>query len=249
MGIILNRDLLILSCSQSKRSSQEKLTGLERYNGPTFRVLRKFLKQHPTTPLDIYIVSAQFGLISSQELIPHYDQKMTKTRSQELNSSLLEKLEQIFHQNDYQRLLICVTQNYLPVLQGYEAILPQPMAVTVATVTLGRKLSVLHQWLYGEASPSLCQNIMTNHPGTVVINGVKLNLTKVKILEVARQALAEKKGKPYNYQTWYVLVDEQRVSPKWLVSEITGLQVSSFHSQAARRVLQQVGIEVYSETF
>lgn len=249
MENLLSRDLLILSCSQSKRSSEEMLTGLDRYNGPAFRVLRKFLQQNPTTPLDIYIVSAQFGLISSQELIPEYDRKMTKARSQELNASLVENLEKIFHQDDYQRLLICVTQNYLPVLHGYEEIIPQQIAVTVATGTLGRKLSVLHQWLYGQSSQSLCQPLMTRRTGKIVLNGVEISLTKVKILELARQALADNKGKPYNYQTWYVLIDGQRVSPKWLVSEVTGLPVSSFHSQSARRVLQQLGIEVYSEKF
>lgn len=244
---MLKKDLLILSCSQSKQASEGLLAAIQRYNGPSFRVLRKFLQQYPTTSLDTYILSAKFGLISGQELIPDYDQKMTKIRSQELQSSVLNKLGTVVQEKSYHRLLICATQQYLSVLQGYKEIIPPETAVAVATGTLGRKLSILHQWLYGHPSQSWKPPTATTHTEKIAIKGINIGLTEVKILEVARQGLAEKKGKPYNYQSWYVLVDEQRVSPKWLVSLITGLPVSSFHSQAARRVLYQLGIEVYFE--
>jgi len=72
-------------------------------------------------------------------------------------------------------------------------------------------------------------------------------LTPTQVFDVARQALAEGKGNPGCYQSWYVLIEEQRVSPKWLVSLLTGLPVSDFHSSAARRMLIQLGIEVRSE--
>jgi hypothetical protein len=64
--------LLILSCSQRKRPDAILLPALERYDGPMFRVLRKFLRENPSKELhpDVYILSAQFGLISADQLIP-----------------------------------------------------------------------------------------------------------------------------------------------------------------------------------
>ena len=57
--------LLILSCSQRKRPNRVLLPALERYDGPVFRMLRKFLRSCPAreSHLEIYILSAQFGLL------------------------------------------------------------------------------------------------------------------------------------------------------------------------------------------
>ncbi|WP_373537310.1 DUF6884 domain-containing protein [Microcoleus sp.] len=70
------RHLLILACSQRKRSDTDSLPAIERYDGPTFRLLRRFLRKQPSAPLEIYILSAKFGLIPSDYPIPDYDQKM-----------------------------------------------------------------------------------------------------------------------------------------------------------------------------
>ena len=48
-----------------------------------------------------------------------------------------------------------------------------------------------------------------------------------------------------SYQSWYCIVQGVRVSPKWLVSQLTGLSVGSFHSDEARRFLNKLGLEVY----
>jgi hypothetical protein len=42
-----------------------------------------------------------------------------------------------------------------------------------------------------------------------------------------------------------VIIGEHRVGVKRLVSLLTGLPVSSFHTDAARRVLSQLGVDVY----
>lgn len=50
--------LLILSCSQRKRSTSNLLPAIERYDGPAFQVLRKFLREFPleAESLDVYIL-------------------------------------------------------------------------------------------------------------------------------------------------------------------------------------------------
>jgi hypothetical protein len=64
-------------------------------------------------------------------------------------------------------------------------------------------------------------------------------------MKIARNALLSKRvGVNSSRLTWYVAVGGQRVGPKWLVSQVTGLPVSAFHTDEARRVLQQLGVEV-----
>jgi len=241
------RRLLILSCSQAKRSDNEPLPAIERYDGPSFRLLRRFLRQQPDTLLDIYVLSAKFGLISGNLLIPNYDQKMSKALASELNLSVVTKLEAIISQGVYEKLLICVTKMYLNALNGYPSIIPDSVDLTVATGTLGRKLSTLHQWLYGKNRDCLELISPSKQTDKVLFKGIEFNFKDINFYEVVRQALAQGKGKPYNYQTWYILIDNQKISPKWLVSQLTGLPVSSFHSQAARQMLQKLGIKIYSD--
>ena len=60
-----NRRLLILACSQRKQASCEPLPAIDRYNGPLFLVLRRFMRECPRQArlLDVYILSAAYGLI------------------------------------------------------------------------------------------------------------------------------------------------------------------------------------------
>jgi hypothetical protein len=69
-------------------------------------------------------------------------------------------------------------------------------------------------------------------------------LTPEQVFETARESLAETSDGPNRYQTWYVMIDGQRVAAKWLVSQITGLPVSAFVSDEARHLLTQLGIKV-----
>lgn len=70
-----NPRLLILSCSRKKHPAQGLLPALERYDGPAYRVINKFLRVHPSEKqsLNVYILSARFGLISDDERIPNCD--------------------------------------------------------------------------------------------------------------------------------------------------------------------------------
>jgi hypothetical protein len=239
--------LLILGCSRRKRNNLDKLTAIERYDGPSFRVLRNFFKQHPLEVVDVYIVSAEFGLIAGDTPIPNYDRLMTKVRSQELQSPVRVKLQQILQKGDYRSILFCLSQNYLQVLGDCESLHKEDFKIQIATGTLGRKLSVLYKWLYGRVPQYLHSSSTIAPCGKATLKGIEVALTEAEVMEIARQALKQGQGKPDNYQTWYVLVGDRPVSPKWLVSQLTGLPVSAFHSQSARRMLQQLGIQIYSD--
>lgn len=82
--------LLILSCSQRKNTSQEQLPAIERYNGPLFFVLRRFLREcpHEAKQLDVYILSAAYGLIPADFQTEFYDQKRNMLRVVELQPKI-----------------------------------------------------------------------------------------------------------------------------------------------------------------
>ena len=103
-----NRRLLILSCSQRKHTSQNPLPAIERYNGPLFFVLRRFIREcsRKASELDVYILSAAYGLIPEDFLIPLYDQKMNLSRVVELHPQVKTTFLGIL-QNNYTSICFC----------------------------------------------------------------------------------------------------------------------------------------------
>jgi hypothetical protein len=234
--------LLILSCSRKKRASSRLLPALERYDGPAFQVLRKFIVECPAeaSKLDIRILSAKFGLIPAAQPIPCYDKVVTEHQATVLNPKVLAEMERLLTRRKYRKLLINVGQNYLPALAGYEALVSSDMEVTQALGSSGRRQTMLRDWLRGE--PQLPLPITPQ--GRARIRGIEIVLTPEEVMERACRALASGDGDSQAFQSWYVQVNGHQVSPKWLVSQLAGLPVSNFVSDEARRVLAQLGIEV-----
>jgi hypothetical protein len=71
-------------------------------------------------------------------------------------------------------------------------------------------------------------------------------MSREEILKTARIGIKLDKAASEQYQAWYVQIDDQRVSPKWLIAQLTGLSVQSFHSREARRLLERFGININS---
>ena len=122
-------------------------------------------------------------------------------------------------------------------------IYPQHTNVKLAAGGIGRKLSILHDWLYG-CSPTLRGDSTLSPKGKASIRGIEIQLTPAQVLEAAKRALSSDLEGSSRYQSWYVQVDDQKVAPKWLVNQITSLPVSNFVTDEALRVLNQLGVEV-----
>jgi hypothetical protein len=241
------RRLLMLSCSKRKRSEEGLLPAIERYDGPFFRVLRRYLRtcleeapgsqEQPET----YILSAEFGLIPANHPIPFYERRMTPERAEALRPSVLEKISQLLTQGQpVQEIFICLGRDYQHALDGWEAWRPPALALRNAHGSIGMRQAQLRDWLYGMPPPPA----PIRQRGTARIRGIEVNLSPVQVLEVARLTLRKDGKNAASFHTWYVQVDSQRVAPKWLVSQLTGLPVNAFVTDEARRVLGQLGIEV-----
>jgi len=95
--------LLIISCSQRKVETDGLLPAIDRYDGPTYRCLRKFRdansdKKYPfPTNLRILILSAKFGLIHPETEIPAYDLRMTTERAEEIRHEVKLDLYHCLH--------------------------------------------------------------------------------------------------------------------------------------------------------
>lgn len=244
MSSLVSRSLLILSCSERKRGEPELLAAVERYDSPTFRVVRRFLHERPSKKLDILIVSAKFGLVFFDQLIPNYDQRMTSMRAQELHPRVIAELEDILERQSYQELCFCMGRDYLQVLEGYDKLVPPELTVTVVTGPPGKKLAELHRWLYSKVPvrERFAQPMLAHGRGR--LHGIEINISSTRVLEMARRALMEGQGNPTNYYSWYVQVDDKRVAPKWLVWHLLRLPLNTFTTSEACRLLTQLGLEV-----
>ena len=242
-----NLRLLILSCSQRKHSNPSLLPALERYDGPAFRVINKFMRVRPFEAqfLDVYIMSAKFGLIPSSQLIPNYDRRVTRQQVKKLQTPTLTAFKQILIDRQYDELFISMGKDYLQVLGGYESLIPDNLKVIISTGVMGRKQAELRNWLHGGSPVSPDNRTSAVQQGKAYLRGVEIVRTPKQVIDVARLVLAKERNIP-KYQVWYVQVDDQQVPPKWLVSKLTGLSVNAFHTNEARRVLQQLGVGVCS---
>jgi hypothetical protein len=236
------RRLLILSCSRKKKTTSQSLPALERYDGPSFRVVRKFIDECPAEAraLDIRILSAKFGLITADQPIAWYDARMTMPRAVELNPAVLNVVKRALARRKYRKIFINAGKDYLLALKGYELLMTNDLEVTVAEGTPGRRQAALRDWLRNGPPPQL-PNVLR---GKAKLREAQIALTPEEVIAIACRALADCKGAPDAYQTWYVPINGRRVAPKWLVSQITGLPVRSFVTDEARRLLAQLGIEV-----
>jgi hypothetical protein len=242
---------LILSCTQAKRGDERPLPALERYDGPAFRVVRRFLREADPAlrDVDVYALSARYGLISANQCIADYDQRMTPARAAELCPEVLAWLQEILSQR-YAEVFLSLGRSYLQAVNGFEALVPDGTRVTVSRDAAGRRLTELKRWLYRLPEGTFASEHPERHvrvTGQATLRGRQIEAVPEEVLALARQALAEGHGDAQNFRDWYALVDGAKVSTKWLVSLLSGLDVSEFQASEARRVLGQLGVAVYHD--
>jgi len=139
--------LLILSCSQRKVPSKGRLPAIDRYDGPAFRVLRKYLRETRSGALTVLIVSAKYGLIEAAQPIPDYDCRMSAALAEQLHAQILEAGTHVLGSEHWQEVGVCVGKQYSAALGGLLECVPGGARVDVIGGGLGRRLTALRGWL------------------------------------------------------------------------------------------------------
>jgi hypothetical protein len=242
--MVEKRRLLILSCSRRKQADEGLLPAIRRYDGPCFRVLRRYLKEKQSSDSapDILILSAEHGLLSAQAEIAMYERRLTQQRVTELAAETQGRLQQYLQDNQpYAELLVCMGKDYQRILGGYVSYVPTETKVQIADGSIGAMQSMLYDWLHGKPPPALKSASTTRSR----FGDVAQQLSREEVLQKAQQGLSSVSGKQASsYRSWYVEICGQRMAPKWLVSLVTGLPVSQFHTQMANQFLAQLGIPI-----
>ena len=243
---------LLLSCTESKLTTPEPIPAIERYDGPTFRVVRRYLSTVSSVDVNVWIISAEHGLIASTTLVLEYDRVMTRERAEVLRPQVVPQLQTILQADRPNEVFILLGRTYQLVVNPSNAWIPKnATSVAVAIGGSGQKLTQLKGWLYrvsatDKAAPTLTQPhlIEEGQSGTATLRGVEVQISPSEILERVERIISEGATGYQATKEWVACVGEYQVSPKWLVSELSGVPVSKFVADEARRVLRQLGIAV-----
>ena len=138
--------LLIIGCSQRKVQSPGMIPAMDRYDGPTYRSLRKLGREgRDPENLSILIISAQYGLITSHVEIEAYDQKMTPHRADELRPSIQGSLKPYLKAHNFDEVFINLGKAYRRTLDGFDW--GTTPTIEVSTGGIGLKTSQMKAWL------------------------------------------------------------------------------------------------------
>ena len=138
--------LLILSCSARKVESRGRLPALELYDGVSFRVLRRFLRERGWPPgLLVKVISAKHGLLDITDTLGPYEQRITPHSAARMNAKVLRELRSLAR---VESVFVNLGRDYLPVVHGINAAL-RGAAVTYAPGRIGQKMQAMKNWLEG----------------------------------------------------------------------------------------------------
>jgi hypothetical protein len=240
------RRLLILSCSKLKLPAVGLLPAIQLYDGPAYRVLRRFQREQPASSksLDVFVLSAAHGLIPGHTPLAAYDNALTADRVTDLRDGALLTLARLLNQR-YATVCLAMGGLYLRAVEGWANLAPPGVSVTVADGAQGVRLARLKSWLWqeGTSEAGRCQTTPRNPSGIAHLRGTRVVTTAQDVLQIAGRALNKDASVATRFRRWYVELDGQRLAPKWLVEVLTGVPRKRFTSGEARRLLHQIGIE------
>jgi hypothetical protein len=235
--------LLILACSKQKRQNGELLPAVERYDGPPFRVLRKYRRERGMDDPHTLILSGRYGLIHENREIPSYDEQLTERGAERIRPQVLQSLAEVEStRGPFNDGLVCAGGTYLDAVEDSSDVLEET-PLQLADGSMGRQIALLHDWLHG-GHERLQSDAGEKHEEAVEFRGETIEKSASEVLAFARERAEDDPEGASRFQAWYVQVGDKKVAPKWLVSELTDIPVSDFRTAGARRVLDRIGIDV-----
>jgi hypothetical protein len=143
--------LLLIACSQRKDPAEGVLPALARYDGPAFRVLRKYLREAEGTEPVVLILSAKYGLIAANRKIPAYDCRMSARSARALRPRVLDAARRVLASQRWRAIGICAGKEYQVALEGLSELIPEGARVDLIRGGQGPRLTALRNWLHQES--------------------------------------------------------------------------------------------------
>ncbi|WP_372478928.1 DUF6884 domain-containing protein [Halomicrobium sp. HM KBTZ05] len=113
--------LLLQGCSKRKNEVSEPVPALNLYDGYYYRIIKKAIREGKFRDgLDICILSAEYGLLTKDEMISSYDREMTDARAEELQAEICSELTQRVRTGDYNYVIVNLGQKYERAIEGFE---------------------------------------------------------------------------------------------------------------------------------
>jgi len=131
---------------------------------------------------------------------------------------------------------------YAEALVGWETV-TRGQVVHVAKGGQGARLGQFRRWLYRLPDVREPERIPA-FQGEARIAGVLIKRSQQEIRDIALGEFDVAGPQARRFRHWVVEINGRRMSPKWLVSVLSGVPVQRFQAAEARRALAQLGIEV-----
>ena len=250
----MSRRCLIVGCSRTKVDSPQPLSAIQRYDGPAFRVIRRYLRQAPegVQDVDIFVLSAEFGLLSAENKIPSYDRLMTAARAAELRPSVREAVHVQVCPQKYAEVFLSMGKTYLQAMEGLDTLLGDGVRVIISDSASGQKLTELQHWLWSTETQFTRVAGSNEHPAQpklfaeeVVLRGRRIQMITEQAITGLRSHLDQEDLAAFQVRDWYLDVDGRKVSPKWAASKLFEVPVQEFSADEARRALRALGLNCY----
>ena len=146
--------LLILGCSNKKIENFSQTPALEVYDGPNYRVLRKFLKENGWPPgLMIKIISAKYGIIDATTLIEPYEERLDKETAKKIRPKVKQDLKEVGLPTS---IFINLVRDSLPAISCITTLFGSDKII-YAEGGSGKKRQAMKKWLHN----------LPNHTATV----------------------------------------------------------------------------------
>jgi hypothetical protein len=174
---------------------------------------------------------------------------MTQARAQTLQQEVVPVLRAWLTTHAEVDVFMMLGKSYQPAVEPTAAWLPGYASLTSPNGGSGKQQRQLAAWL---DQRSLLLNDTSSSPpalpriplGKAVLRGVTITATSKEIEMMVREWLAQGDEDYKRSRTWLAQVGPYQVAPKWLVSRLSGVPVSGFAADDARRVLTRLGIPV-----
>jgi len=139
--------LIIVSCSKKKKNLGKNVPAIELYDGPVFKILRKFSTLKKFDRLDILIISAKYGVLKYTDKINYYDEKMNQSKAKVMKPQIMKKISDFLAVNNYEEIFINLGKNYSVSIEGLENLVDSSCKIIYAKGRIGERLKQTKEWL------------------------------------------------------------------------------------------------------